>query len=84
MARVWLAIFSTMMVLFVGLAIDTSFCVYTAQQVQNISDASSLAGAIVVRDGIARDPTDPIRIANDWPLPLPPRPRPLGNRRRIR
>jgi len=60
--------FGSLMVLFLGLAIDTSFYVYTAQQVQNLADASSLAGAIVVRDGIAGDPTEPIRLANDWAI----------------
>ena len=67
-AGVWVAMFGTLMVLFLGLAMDTSFYVYTAQQVQNIADASSLAGAIVVRDGLNGDPRDPITIANDWAI----------------
>ncbi len=67
-AGVWVAMFGMVMVLFVGLAIDTSFYVYTSQQLQNIADASSLAGAIVVRDGIAGDTRDPITIANDWAM----------------
>jgi len=67
-AGVWFAGFGLTMTLFVGLAIDTSFYVYSAQQLQNIADASSLAGAIVVRDGLAGDIRDPITIANDWAM----------------
>ncbi|MCH8852060.1 MAG: hypothetical protein IID41_05345 [Planctomycetes bacterium] len=69
-AGVWFAMFGMIMTLFVGLAIDTSFYVYTAQQLQNIADASSLAGAIVVRDGIDGDSTDPIELANDWAIAI--------------
>ena len=69
-AGVWVAMFGSIMILFVGLAIDTSFYVYSSQQLQNLADASSLAGAIVVRDGLVGDPLnrDPITIANDWAM----------------
>jgi Flp pilus assembly protein TadG len=67
-AGAWVAMFALLMTMFVGLAIDTSYYVYSGQQLQNIADAASMAGAIVVRDGVNGDPTSPIQLANDWAI----------------
>ncbi len=60
---VWVAILGVLMLSFVGLAIDTSFYVYTAQQLQNAADGAALGAAHLVRDGMIEANDRAIQIA---------------------
>ena len=69
-AGVWMVMFGLIMTLFVGLAMYTSFYVYSAQQLQNIADASSLAAIVATRaDSDNQDVQDEIALlmARIWP-----------------
>lgn len=49
-AYLWMVMVLLLLIAVIGLSIDTAYAFLTAQQLQNAADASSLAGALLVRD----------------------------------
>lgn len=66
-ALIWVAIFGLLIILMVGLALDTSYLILTSFQLQNSADAAALAGAMVVRENaeMARDQAVAFAAANE-------------------
>ncbi|HSU69759.1 MAG TPA: pilus assembly protein TadG-related protein [Tepidisphaeraceae bacterium] len=64
---VWVALTVPLMVGVGGLALDTSYVVLTAHQLQNAADAAALAGAIQVQNSTSQATTDAITYAGkNW------------------
>jgi Flp pilus assembly protein TadG len=63
---IWVALFLILMMLFVGLALDTAKIYLVSHQLQNAADASALAGARLVRfdQALARQAAIDIAMAN--------------------
>ncbi len=65
-ALLWVALTVLLFIGFVGLALDTGFVYYTAEQLQGVADGSSLAGARFVKTNIdaARDAAVSLALLN--------------------
>jgi hypothetical protein len=64
---VWVALFSMVLILFVGLSLDAAKLVLNVNQLQNAADAAALAGALVVKGqspGVTRQMAHDIGLQN--------------------
>lgn len=62
-SAIWVAMLAMVLIIMVGLAIDTAWVLWVAYQLQVTADAAALAGALVVREDIFAAHDQPIAVA---------------------